>query len=376
MSQKRKKKTDSRPLKIAVVTGGGDCPGLNAVIRAVVVSALNRGWEIYGIERGFEGLLHKDRIMRLESHHVRGIIHTGGTILGTTNRGNPFKLTTDKKGGKKGKTKVSDLSAEVVKRFKKLGFDAMIVIGGDGTLKIAAGLAELGMPVVGVPKTIDNDLAATELTFGFSTAITTATDAIDKLHATAASHERVMVVEVMGRYAGWIALYAGVAGGADVILLPEIPFEFDGIVRKINQRWQRKRNFAIVVVAEGARPVDGEVMYQESVDGEPARLGGMAEFVARELHRLTKRETRSLVLGHLQRGGQPTAADRLLSTRFGAAAVRAVERGEHNCMVALQSSSIVTVPLSVALSSMKSVPLESDVIQSARDIGISFGDEV
>ncbi len=375
MSQKRKKKTNTHPLKIAVVTGGGDCPGLNAVIRAVVVSALNRGWEIYGIERGFEGLLHKDRIMRLESHHVRGIIHTGGTILGTTNRGNPFKLTSDKKGDKKGKTKVNDVSAEVVKRFKKLGFDAMIVIGGDGTLKIAAGLAELGMPVVGVPKTIDNDLAATELTFGFSTAITTATDAIDKLHATAASHERVMVVELMGRYAGWIALYAGVAGGADVILLPEIPFEFEPIVRKINQRWQRKRNFAIVVVAEGARPVGGEMIFQDVVDGEPARLGGVADYVARELHRLTKRETRSLVLGHLQRGGQPTAADRLLSTRFGAAAVRAVERGEYNCMVALQSSSIVTVPLSVALSSMKSVPLESDVIQSARDIGISFGDE-
>ena len=372
MAHQRNKKTEKTPLKIAIVTGGGDCPGLNAVIRAVVVSALNRGWEVSGIERGFEGLLHKDRVVRLESHHVRGIIHTGGTILGTTNRGNPFKLESEKKG----KLKTKDVSAEVVARFKKLGFDAMIVIGGDGTLTIASRLAALGMPVVGVPKTIDNDLAATELTFGFSTAITTATDAIDKLHATAASHERVMVVEVMGRYAGWIALYAGVAGGADVILLPEIPFDFAAIARKINQRWQRKRNFAIVVVAEGAKPVGGKMIYQTALDDEPARLGGVADYVARELHRLTKHETRSLVLGHLQRGGQPTAADRLLSTRFGAAAVRAVERGEHNCMVALQSSSIVTVPLSVALSSMKSVPLESDVIQSARDIGISFGDEV
>ncbi|NOT58967.1 MAG: 6-phosphofructokinase, partial [Acidobacteria bacterium] len=198
MAHKSKKKANATPRKIAVVTGGGDCPGLNAVVRAVVISALNRGWEIYGIERGFEGLLHKNRIVRLESHHVRGIIHTGGTILGTTNRGNPFKLVSDKKMDKKGKATTSDVSAEVAKRFKKLGFDAMIVIGGDGTLRIAAGLADLGMPVVGVPKTIDNDLAATELTFGFSTAITTATDAIDKLHATAASHERVMVVEVMG----------------------------------------------------------------------------------------------------------------------------------------------------------------------------------
>jgi 6-phosphofructokinase 1 len=308
--------------------------------------------------------------VRLESHHVRGIIHTGGTILGTTNRGNPFKLEV----AKKGKRQLIDVSEKVVAKFKRHGFDAMIVIGGDGTLRIAANLAAMGMPVIGVPKTIDNDLPETELTFGFSTALTTATDAIDKLHATAASHERVMVVEVMGRYAGWIALYAGVAGGADVILIPEIPFDFEAIVRKINQRWQRKRNFAIVVVAEGATPVGGQMVYQDVVEGEPARLGGIAEHVARELHRLTKRETRSIVLGHLQRGGQPTPADRLLSTRFGAAAVRAIERGEKNCMVALQGSAIVTVPLADVLGSMKSVPTDSDIIQSARDIGISFGD--
>jgi 6-phosphofructokinase 1 len=369
MAQKRKKR--SRPRKIAVVTGGGDCPGLNAVIRAVVVGALNRGWEVYGIERGFEGLLHKERVIKLESHHVRGIIHTGGTILGTSNRGNPFELRVEENG----KERVVDVSAKVVKRFNKYGFEALIVIGGDGTLKIAARLAAMGVPIIGVPKTIDNDLAATEVTFGFSTALTTATDAIDKLHATAASHERVMVVEVMGRFAGWIALYAGVAGGADVILLPEIPFNFKSIVRKINDRWRRHRNFAIVVAAEGALPVGGEHIYQKPQAGGAPRLGGIAEVVADELYRLTKRETRSLVLGHLQRGGQPTPPDRMLATRFGAAAVRAIEEDEKNCMVALQSSQIVTVPLEQAIGGSKFVPLDSDIIRSAREIGISFGDE-
>ncbi len=365
------RQVDKKRKKIAVVTGGGDSPGLNAVIRAVVLGALNRGWEVYGIERGFEGLLHKDRIMKLETHHVRGIIYTGGTILGTTNRGNPFELAVKEDGIKR----TLDVSEEIVRRFKRLKLDAMIVIGGDGTLRIASRLAELGMPVIGVPKTIDNDLAATELTFGFGTAINTATEAIDKLHATASSHERVMVVELMGRYAGWIALFAGVAGGADVILLPEIPFSFPPIVRKINDRWRRRRNFAIVVAAEGALPVGGKHIYQAKEEGREPRLGGIAEYVARELHRLTKHETRSLVLGHLQRGGQPTPADRLLSTRFGAAAVRAVERGEKNCMVALQSSTIVTVPLEEAISKTKFVPLNSDVILSARELGISFGDE-
>ena len=362
---------NDKPKKIGVVTGGGDCPGLNAVIRAVVLGALNRGWEVYGIERGFEGLLHKERVIRMDALSVRGIIHTGGTILGTSNRGNPFELRVKANG----KEKVVDVSEKVVKRFKRYGLDALVVIGGDGTLSIAAKLAQRGIPIVGVPKTIDNDLADTELTFGFSTAITTATEAIDKLHATAASHERVMIVEVMGRYAGWIALYAGVAGGADVILLPEIPFNYQAIVKKIHDRWRHKRNFAIVVAAEGARPTGGERIYQAKEEGRQPRLGGIAESVARELYRLTKHETRSLVLGHLQRGGQPTPADRMLSTRFGAAAVRAVARGETNCMVALQSSSIVTVPLQEAISRTKFVPLDSDVIESARNVGISFGDE-
>ncbi len=359
------------PKRIGVVTGGGDCPGLNAVVRAIVLGAHNRGWEIFGIERGFEGLLYKDRIHPLGRHHVRGIIHTGGTILGTTNRGNPFKLTVSDNG----KEEIVDVSNKVVKEFARWNFDSLIVIGGDGTLKIAASLAGKGIPIIGVPKTIDNDLAATELTFGFNTAVATATDAIDKVHATAESHERVMVVEVMGRLAGWIALYSGVAGGADVILLPEIPFRFDPIIRKIEDRWKKGRHFAIVVTAEGARPEGGEFFYKPGDAGAERRLGGIADFVASELGRLAPYETRSLVLGHLQRGGMPTSSDRLLATRFGAAAVRAIEHGERNCMVAYRSARIVTVPLERALSEMKTVALDSDIILSARELGISFGDE-
>ena len=361
-------KTESK--KIGVVTGGGDCPGLNAVIRAIVIGAINRGWEVYGIERGFDGLLLPDRVQLLNAQNVRGIIHTGGTILGTSNRGNPFKLRIEAHG----ETTLVDISDKVVDAFHRLGLESLIVIGGDGTLKIASSLAQKGIPIIGVPKTIDNDLMATEMTFGFSTAVTTATDAIDKLHATAESHERVMIVEVMGRYSGWIALYSGVAGGADVILLPEIPYNLDSIARKLDDRWRRKRNFAVIVAAEGARPVGGEMIFKAFEEGREPRLGGIADRLAFDLHRVTGYETRSLVLGHLQRGGQPTPADRLLATRFGAAAVRAIERGERNVMVAYQSSTIVSVPLERAISEIKCVPLDYDIIQSARDLGISLGD--
>jgi len=229
------------------------------VIRAVVISAINRGWEVYGIERGFEGLLYRNRVHLINTHDVRGIIHTGGTILGTTNRGNPFKL----KVIEDGETSFIDISDKVVEQFHSLELESLVVIGGDGTLSIASDLAKKGIPVIGVPKTIDNDLMATEMTFGFSTAVATATDAIDKLHATAASHERVMIVEVMGRYAGWIALYSGVAGGADVILIPEIPYRLEPIGRKLHDRWRRKRNFAIIVAAEGAAPVGGEMILSQ-----------------------------------------------------------------------------------------------------------------
>ncbi len=370
MAHKKVAKDNTKQKRIALVTGGGDCPGLNAVIRAVVKGALNHGWEVYGIERGFEGLLHKNQVRRLDAADVRGIAHLGGTILGTTNRGNPFKFTIKKNG----KETVVDLSQQIADRFFDLGFDALVTIGGDGTLKIAQQLADLGIPIIGVPKTIDNDLAATEVSFGFNTAVTTATEAIDKLHATAKAHERVMVVELMGHYSGWIALYAGIAGGADVILIPEIPFDLKAVARKIQDRWRRQRRFAIVVAAEGARPTGGEHFMTLRETGHE-RLGGVAEFVAKEIHRLTARETRSLVLGHLQRGGQPTTSDRLLATRFGAAAVRAIAHGECNVMVALKSTQIITVPLEEAIRETKFVPLNSDIVCSARDLGISFGDE-
>lgn len=366
MAQRSRSKNEVR--KIGLVTGGGDCPGLNAVIRSVVISAINRGWEVYGIERGFEGLCYRNRVYRMGMDDVRGIIHTGGTILGTTNRGNPFKLQSKQNG-------LIDISDEVVERFHRLGLESLVVIGGDGTLTIANNLAKKGVPVIGVPKTIDNDLMATEMTFGFSTAVTTATDAIDKLHATAASHERVMIVEVMGRFTGWIALYSGVAGGADVILIPEIPYNLDSIARKLHDRWRRKRNFAIIVTAEGAAPVGGGMIFKASGAGGGPRLGGIADLLAVELNELTGYETRSLVLGHLQRGGQPTPSDRLLATRFGAAAVRAIECGKKNVMVAYQSSTITTVPLEKAIKNIKLVPRDYDVIQTARDLGVSFGDE-
>src|SRR5262245_30257515 len=358
--------------RIGVVTGGGDCPGLNAVIRAVVISAINRGWHVFGIERGFEGFLYPDRIYRLDDRSVRGIIHRGGTILGTSNRGNPFNLQIVENG----ETRMVDVSDRVVAQFHALGLEGLVVIGGDGTLKIAHDLTKKGIPVIGVPKTIDNDLMATELTFGFSTAIATATDAIDKVHATAESHERVMIVEVMGHFAGWIALYSGISGGADVILIPEIPYDLAPIKRKLDARWKARRNFAIIVAAEGARPIGGEMIFRAPGAGAGApRLGGIADQLAEDLHNYTGYETRSLTLGHLQRGGQPTPPDRLLATRFGAAAVRSIERGEKDVMVAYRAARIVTVPLETAISNTKYVPLDSDIIMTARELGISFGDE-
>jgi ATP-dependent phosphofructokinase / diphosphate-dependent phosphofructokinase len=337
-----------------------------------VISAVNRGWHVFGIERGFDGFLYPDRIHRMDDRTVRGIIHRGGTILGTSNRGNPFNLKVEEDG----KTKMVDVSDRVAAQYHALGLEALIVIGGDGSLKIAEGLTRKGINIIGVPKTIDNDLMATEMTFGFGTAIATATDAIDKVHATAESHERVMIVEVMGHFAGWIALYSGLAGGADVILIPEIPYNLESIKRKLDSRWRNRRNFAIIVVAEGARPVGGEMIFKAPGAGAGApRLGGIADQLADELHSYTGYETRSVTLGHLQRGGQPTSADRLLATRFGAAAVRAIERREQNVMVAYRAATIVTVPLESAISNTKYVPLESDIILSARELGISFGDE-
>lgn len=359
--------------RIAINTGGGDAPGLNAVIRAAVLSALNQGWEVYGIRKGYDGLLGDEGVVRLDRNSVRGITHLGGTILGTTNRGNPFEFPMHQPDGS---VIVVDRSDEVIDAFQRLGLDALIAIGGDGSLRIANEFAKKGLPVVGVPKTIDNDLAATQVTFGFETAVQTATDAIDKLHSTAESHERVMVVEVMGRHTGWIALHSGVSASADVILIPEIPYDLDKVCAKIEERYAPGGpRYAIVVAAEGAAPLGGEQVYVEpAAPGRPARLGGIAERLARQIAERTGRETRSLVLGHLQRGGSPTAYDRLIALRFGAAAVRCVAEGRFGTMVALDPPDIYAVPLEEAVREIKRVPVDSDTVRTARDLGISFGD--
>jgi ATP-dependent phosphofructokinase / diphosphate-dependent phosphofructokinase len=358
--------------RIALSTGGGDAPGLNAVIRAVVLAARRRGWEVLGIRKGFGGLLGDAGTVRLDSESVRGITHLGGTILGTTNRGNPFDWPMPQPDGS---VKTVDRSDELIESLDRYGVDALIVIGGDGSLRIAQGLARKGVPVVGVPKTIDNDLAVTQMTFGFHTAVQTATDAIDKLHSTAESHERVMVVEVMGRNTGWIALHAGISATADVILIPEIPFRLERVCEKVESRYTSGRNFAIVVAAEGALPAGGEeTLLEGERPGAAKRYGGVAERLAREISERTGREARSLVLGHLQRGGTPTAYDRLIALRFGAAAVRCVEERQFGTMVALDPPEIRAVPLEDAIRQIKTVPINSDTVITARDFGISFGD--
>ena len=357
--------------RIAVNTGGGDAPGLNAVIRSIVLSSLRRGWEVLGIHKGYQGLLDTSKIIQLDRDSVRGITHIGGTILGTTNTGNPFEYPTKMPGGE---IALVDRSDDVVQAFNRLRIDALIAIGGDGSMKIASQFAAKGLPIVGVPKTIDNDLSGTVATFGFDTAVTVATEAIDRLHSTAQAHERVMVVEVMGRYAGWIALNSGVAATADVILIPEIPFDIASVCDKINDREARGRRFSIVVVAEGATPAGGEMFVKNREIGREAQLGGIAEHVARGIEEGTEKETRTVVLGHIQRGGTPTTRDRLLALRFGAAAVRLVADGKFNHMVALDPPDVRAVPLEVATSRMKTVPLDSDTVLTARDLGISFGD--
>jgi 6-phosphofructokinase 1 len=357
--------------RIAVNTGGGDAPGLNAVIRAVVLAATGRRWEVLGIQRGYAGLLDTSRIVQLDANAVRGITHLGGTILGTTNKGDPFGFPVTLPGQP---TTLVDRSDEVVENVRRLGIDALIAIGGDGSMKIAAKFAAKGVPIVGVPKTIDNDLSGTVATFGFDTAVTVATEAIDRLHSTAEAHERVMVVEVMGRYAGWIALSSGVAATADVILIPEIPFDIERVCDKIRDREARGRRFSIVVVAEGARPVDGTMVVRSEELGREVRLGGIGERVAASIEERTGKETRTVVLGHIQRGGLPTTFDRLLALRFGAAAVRLIEQGTFNHMVALDPPVVRAVPLAEATSRMKTVPLDSDTVMTARDLGIAFGD--
>ncbi|HET8649899.1 MAG TPA: ATP-dependent 6-phosphofructokinase [Gemmatimonadales bacterium] len=359
-------------MRIAISTGGGDAPGLNAVIRAVVLAAHQRGWQCYGIQRGYEGLLSFEGVIPLGPDQVRGITHLGGTILGTTNRGNPFRYIGHDAAGAPIEV---DRSDDLIAAFQASGFDALISIGGDGSLQIAYQLWKKGLPVVCVPKTIDNDVSGTQRTFGFDTAVSTATEALDKLHSTAESHERVMVVELMGRYAGWIALNSGISGSADVILIPEIPFDIDRVCDKIRRREAAGRHFSIVCVAEGACPREGspELVERRGV-GTEDRLGGVASKVARAIGERTGKETRTLVLGHVQRGGSPTTYDRLLALRFGAAAVRAIADCEFGIMVGLNGPTITRVPLDEVVGRTKNVPLDSDTILTARDLGISFGD--
>jgi phosphofructokinase-like protein len=359
-------------VRIAISTGGGDAPGLNAVIRAIVLSAHTRGWQTYGIRRGYGGLLGNDGIQSLTPQSVRGITHLGGTILGTTNRGNPFRWASKDAAGKEVEV---DRSDDLIAAFNASGFDAMIPIGGDGSLKIAYDLGLKGLPVVGVPKTIDNDVCGTLSTFGFDTAVSTATEAIDKLHSTTESHERVMVVELMGRDAGWIALHSGISASADVILLPEIPFDIAKVCEKVMERERDGRHFSVVVVAEGAKPIGGEAsMIERRSTGTVDRLGGIASLVAKTITERTGKETRSLVLGHLQRGGSPTTFDRLLALRFGAAAVRAVADRAFGVMVGFAPPEIIRVPLEQVIGRTKHVPLNCDTILTARGLGISLGD--
>jgi phosphofructokinase-like protein len=358
---------------IGVLTGGGDCPGLNSVIRAVTKTAIIKyGLEVIGFVDGFRGLV-ENHYVQLDLRRVSGIGHTGGTILGTTNRDNPFNFMS----GVQGQEQASDQSDRAISNMNNLGLDGLIVIGGDGSLNIAYKFYQKGINIVGVPKTIDNDLSATDVTFGFNTAVNTASEALDKLHTTAESHHRVMILEVMGRYAGWIALHAGISGGADVILIPEIPYSIDAIVAKIAQRYRQGKKFSIIVAAEGAHAVGGEMVVHSLVPNshDPIRLGGIGQTVAEEVEeRLSDVETRVTVLGHLQRGGGPIPYDRILATRYGVAAVEAFMEGKYGSMVSLQGTDITTVALEDAIKEIRQVPSGSKIVDAARAIGISFGD--
>lgn len=352
--------------RIGVLTGGGDCPGLNAVLRAVVNSAvLDHGWEVIGFRDGFEGLIHPDKAMPLTQESVRGILPIGGTILGTSNRTNPFNYQDQ-----------GDVSGQVAETFRSLRLDALIVIGGDGSLSIAKELmATRGVPVVGVPKTIDRDVAKTDTTFGFDTAVVTATEALDKLHTTAEAHHRVMLLEVMGRNAGWIALYAGVAGGADIILIPEIPYAIDPICQKVHERNQAGRTFSLIVVAEGARCREEELVSEPGLPLGARRYAGAAASVEHRIQEcLLNTETRVTVLGHIQRGGSPSPLDRILATQFGVAAVELVAQGRFGHMAAIQGGRMTSVPIAEAVSRLSLVDPEGPLVRAARSLGISFGD--
>jgi len=358
--------------KIAILTGGGDAPGLNAVIRAATLTAANvYGWQVVGLRNGFEGLLNNEPGINLTVERCHDILNEGGTILGAANRGNPFQMPVPQADGSIDYVDVSD---DVVKKLHKLGIDAMIMVGGDGSMKIAQELLEKGVKIVGVPKTIDNDLGGTDRTFGFDTALNIAMDALDRLQTTAESHHRVMVLEVMGRHAGWIALHAGVSGGADIILIPEIPFSLDVVADKVRQIRASGRLYSLVVVAEGAAPQGGEqIFYIPGAGKSEGRLGGMGQYVGQMIADQTGAETRVTVLGHIQRGGSPTVLDRWLGTRFGANAVHLIAQEKWGYLVGLQGNDIIATPITEAVAEPKQVDPLGEPVQTAQGIGISFG---
>jgi 6-phosphofructokinase 1 len=361
--------------RIAINTGGGDAPGLNAVIRAVALGALDRNWEVLGIKCGYQGLLDPDPelLIPLDRNAVRGIVHLGGTILGTTNRNDPFSFPVECDG----KLVPTDCAGALIERFRELEIDALVALGGDGSMSIAHRLMARGLPrVVGVPKTIDNDLRGTDVTFGFATAVAIATEALDRLHTTAQAHGRVLVLEVMGRHAGYIALHAGIAGGADVILIPEIPYDIESICAKLHERYRMHREFAIVVVSEGAREKDGALHYKMGKTDfkEHAVLGGVGDHLARQIEEVTGYEARSVVLGHLQRGGSPVSSDRLLAQRLGCAAVRFLAETDKSGMVAILKNELRLVPFEQVVGATRTVDIHSDTVMTARELGISFGD--
>ena len=357
--------------KLGIVTGGGDCPGLNTVIRAVAKAAAMRGWESIGVLGGYEGLLEPRQCRPLDYHALSGLLVRGGTILGTANRGR----FSSKTGHGESRQLPTELLEGVKTGMEALGLFALVSIGGDGSLTIAQQLHEHGIPLVGLPKTIDNDLDGTIMTFGFDSAVACATDALDRLHTTAESHKRVMVLEVMGRYAGWIALYAGVAGGADVILIPEIPFSYESVCAKVREREGRGREFTLVVVAEGAREKNADFVTSAGHEANrEARLGGIGEVVTAELEKRTGKEARNCVLGHLQRGGSPTPFDRALCSMFGATAVELIAAGDFGQMVAFTSLGVKGVKISEAVGRLKTVPPDGNLARTARALGISLGD--
>ena len=354
--------------QIAIVTGGGDAPGLNAVIRAVVRTAVGEfGMKVFGIEDSFEGLLGEGKMVKLTTKSVSGLLPRGGTMLGTRNIGSFCKVVDGKVVYPK------EAIDEALENLKKFEIEALIVVGGEGTLAIADQFDRRGFPVIGVPKTIDNDLGATELTFGFMTAIDIATEALDRLHTTAASHDRVLILEVMGRDTGWIALHSGVAGSADIILIPEIPFSYESLVKKITAREKSGSRFTNIVVAEGAKEMGKSAVYlEDNKEFVPKRLGGIGDQVRQKVEEMTGKEARCVVLGHLRRGGSPNAFDRMLATNFGACAVRALANGQSGKTVALQAGTVINVPLADAIANIKNVPIDGQLVRSARDIGISF----